>query len=1230
MAIRVLIINRQLVFAVTLKQALEQTGTFDVHPFTTADAAFDFLRDHPQDVALVDFTLPGRSGAKIIQQLRGIQPDLAVIISPRQPDADALMKALRLQGMIDMPYGARDVIPLIERAVEQAQLSPPGEGEPAPLSSEPPAPKTRILGEEVPPEPQGQLTTRNLGEEENQVRQQFGTTHLLDESKGPPDDAPAQTRNLGEPSGAGSQTRNFGNEDDGIPGGPYPDEIRGFDEDSAPQIKPVRRNEGQTHELGDVSPIRPIGKTGQTRRFDDVDQNPPAEPMPPPSTGTRDLGGSPMDNLFYDESGSDQAMPRRPSTMPEVSSLESVLQSFGFDPPVGEEDTPAVPLSDSDALRQFLATSEQGAGGAEHFDDVLGAIDPNEVDVARREESPFEDLVKSMRRNTEPHQPLPNRQSNLMDFTLTTGMDAVLREIEKSKTGPVIEPPPLPDIMPEEPSIPQPEAKGLFERLAEEEPPHPTFEESGTVGDLMLGVSDVGFQNVLSLLRGDEVDSDEAAPPRPARRPQKRDPYTAFFGPSIDSPTPSVPDEIDQERPVPSSNRPDTYSFEDFEGEDESDEATVAQVILQTALEDADLPDGFSLNQLLTDIENRLTLHKLSVRPLPSWNMDTGVFRPVSEADIREPDFLPEELPPGERVSLDKSLEFDEPESYTGRTTRASMSNQITHATAPEDEDTLFDARILEDTASSRAVSPVEEINLVEEESVEAGSMSQEPELAVSGDEGDSGEVVVETSPWTIEDQPAEVETPGDEEQEYREPEMEEGMSFLAPLLKNAPTDEVPDVLPTEDEWDIQIEPEADEAAELAETFSADVDWTLESGAEELWGIPDDLEAESPDAEDTGEEWVLETGAAELWGVPDESEAADAIEQPELTQANWDLQAEEEEWDIQIGSTDGEEIQEQGEFPADEDWALASEADNAWELETENQYDEPVPVEFPSDEWELPSESAEPGGIPEDPYIAQLALNLTQFSLESSSEGSILTRNGEIVAYAGHLSDEDTLELRDVINNDWDANPDGARIRFITLPSSGKDYMLYSIRTDADLTLSMIFAGTTPLRVIRQQGHRLAAALESIPDVVAEQMPFVETEVSESDAIVPIESRAEEAVRNPHSYIWLLNDPESQLTDAMAQAMIAGLTTQLSERGWKIHDLQIHEDFVYLYGDIPGESPSHEIIRDLKRRSSEIAHAQNLNITPQMLWADAYYVLTPGRDLHIEEIQEFINFQRMA
>jgi hypothetical protein len=31
-----------------------------------------------------------------------------------------------------------------------------------------------------------------------------------------------------------------------------------------------------------------------------------------------------------------------------------------------------------------------------------------------------------------------------------------------------------------------------------------------------------------------------------------------------------------------------------------------------------------------------------------------------------------------------------------------------------------------------------------------------------------------------------------------------------------------------------------------------------------------------------------------------------------------------------------------------------------------------------------------------------------------------------------------------------------------------------------------------------------------------------------------------------------------------------------------------------------------------------------------MLWADAYLILTPGRELETEEILEFVNFQRMA
>jgi hypothetical protein len=66
-----------------------------------------------------------------------------------------------------------------------------------------------------------------------------------------------------------------------------------------------------------------------------------------------------------------------------------------------------------------------------------------------------------------------------------------------------------------------------------------------------------------------------------------------------------------------------------------------------------------------------------------------------------------------------------------------------------------------------------------------------------------------------------------------------------------------------------------------------------------------------------------------------------------------------------------------------------------------------------------------------------------------------------------------------------------------------------------------------------------------------------------------------------------------------------------------------------VYAEVPGEEPAFRMIRDLKRRSAEIARAQNGTIQPDSLWADSYLIVTPGRALDIEEIQQFINFERM-
>jgi hypothetical protein len=268
---------------------------------------------------------------------------------------------------------------------------------------------------------------------------------------------------------------------------------------------------------------------------------------------------------------------------------------------------------------------------------------------------------------------------------------------------------------------------------------------------------------------------------------------------------------------------------------------------------------------------------------------------------------------------------------------------------------------------------------------------------------------------------------------------------------------------------------------------------------------------------------------------------------------------------------------------------------------------------------------------PDDPYIAQIALSLTQVSLELAAEATLLTSNDQIVAFAGNLSQDDVEELRATVPMDWSTNPDEARIRFVTLNRSGEDFMLYSRKTVNDLVLTMIFSGSMALRDIRRQGRRLIEALESVPDVTpdtpAAAVPDVATMTGEMSAVEP--AAAVETIQ-PFTYLWLLRDPDMTIDDRTARAIVAGLNLQLGELGWQVWALRAQGEYVYVHADVPGERPAYEVIYDLKRRAGEIAHAQQPNVRADTLWADSYLVMMPGRELDSDEIDQFISFERMA
>ena len=294
----------------------------------------------------------------------------------------------------------------------------------------------------------------------------------------------------------------------------------------------------------------------------------------------------------------------------------------------------------------------------------------------------------------------------------------------------------------------------------------------------------------------------------------------------------------------------------------------------------------------------------------------------------------------------------------------------------------------------------------------------------------------------------------------------------------------------------------------------------------------------------------------------------------------------------------------------------------------------PEPSAPPADETE--TSSAPPGGSaderPEspaagqgraplwsrndDPLLAQLAVTMTQMMTNLTADATVLTRDNQIVAFSGEMPLDKFRLLRRMIADDWTAAGGQSRIRFVKLPESGLDYMLFSRASVAEHTLTMVFAGGRQLRDIRRQGDHMLQALETAPG--SEPLSAASEEPTAPD---------EADRRQPFAFVWLVDDPARLLRKRVAEQLVFWLEVQLNSLDWKIHRLDVHHDFIYLRADVPGSSSPDALVRTVMDRARQIACSEDQAL-PRDLWADAYLVLQPGRDMSERELQRFLQFAR--
>jgi len=115
--------------------------------------------------------------------------------------------------------------------------------------------------------------------------------------------------------------------------------------------------------------------------------------------------------------------------------------------------------------------------------------------------------------------------------------------------------------------------------------------------------------------------------------------------------------------------------------------------------------------------------------------------------------------------------------------------------------------------------------------------------------------------------------------------------------------------------------------------------------------------------------------------------------------------------------------------------------------------------------------------------IAQIAVTLTQYSLESSAQATLLSRSNKLLASAGNMPDEAIDQVFEMVKQGWRTSPaaSDALIRFVVLPEVG-EILLYSTLIEQDLTLSMVFSRNTRVRTVRQQARRLSESLNLVPE----------------------------------------------------------------------------------------------------------------------------------------------------
>jgi len=239
--------------------------------------------------------------------------------------------------------------------------------------------------------------------------------------------------------------------------------------------------------------------------------------------------------------------------------------------------------------------------------------------------------------------------------------------------------------------------------------------------------------------------------------------------------------------------------------------------------------------------------------------------------------------------------------------------------------------------------------------------------------------------------------------------------------------------------------------------------------------------------------------------------------------------------------------------------------------------------------------------MPEIPWlhdVSKAAQHLTRLTLESSAQAALITREKELWAYAGQLSQNAANELAQTVSRHWDGQKGNDLLRFVRLESTKAEHMLYATSMTTDVILALVFDAETPFSTIRNQANALAQSL-----AVAKTGPVVPVERATSSKEVQAQVEMEatdfdessEDLKIP-SISEILNEVPPPVPPKPVGASVPQMSAEVSETNETDLDLDLDPSAAVTRPSTPLPKRSNH---QPSRESSPAIHLRDLILTDQ-------------------------------